>query len=76
MQKEVGWGRGQHDEGGRWVGVGKSFPKKNLGLGVGQKHDKKIVPPKKTKIMKKIWLGKKGKEEKYIYLPSKLTFGG
>jgi hypothetical protein len=43
---------------------------------VGQKHDKKIVPQNKTKIMKKIWLGKKGKEEKYIYLPSKLTFGG
>jgi hypothetical protein len=48
MQKEVGWGRGQHDEGGRWVGVGKSFPKKNLGLGVGHKKMIEKLFPKKN----------------------------
>ncbi len=56
--KGGGWGGGQQDEGGRlvgrkkgvrWVGVGRSFPKKNLGLGVGQKKsDKKTVPRKKN----------------------------
>jgi hypothetical protein len=44
--KGGGWGRVQQDEGGRWVGrkkgdrwvgVGRSFPKKNLGSGVDQK---------------------------------------
>jgi hypothetical protein len=44
--KGSGWGRGQQDEGGRWVGrkkgnwwvkVGRSFPKKHLGSRVGQK---------------------------------------
>jgi hypothetical protein len=55
--KGGGWGGGQEHEGGswvgrknggRWVGVGRSFPKKNLGSGVGQtKSDKKTVPRKK-----------------------------
>jgi len=35
--KGGGWGKGQQDEGGRWVGVSRSFQKKTLGLGVGQK---------------------------------------
>jgi len=35
-------------KGGRWVGVGRTFPKKNLGSGVSQKkNDKKTVPMKK-----------------------------
>jgi hypothetical protein len=44
--KGGGWGGGQQDEGGRWVGrkkggrwvgVGRSFPKKNLGSRVAKK---------------------------------------
>jgi hypothetical protein len=34
--KGGGWGGGQQDEGGRWVGVGRSFPKK-LGVRGGPK---------------------------------------
>jgi len=56
--KGGGWGGGQHDEGGRWVGrtkggrwvgVGRSLPKKNLGSGVGPKKKtiKKLFPEKK-----------------------------
>jgi hypothetical protein len=42
--KGSGWGGGEQDEGGRWVGrkkgsrwvgVGKTFPRKNLGSGSG-----------------------------------------
>jgi hypothetical protein len=42
--KGGGWGGGEQDEGGRWVGrkkgsrwvgVGKTFPRKNLGSGSG-----------------------------------------
>jgi len=36
------WGGGQQDEGGGWVQVCRSFPKKHLGSGVG-----------KTKLIKK-----------------------
>jgi len=68
--KGGGWGGGQHDEGGRWVsrkkgsrwvGVGRSFPKKkNLGSGVGQnKSNKKTVPRQK-----KLSSGKKSSWEK------------
>jgi hypothetical protein len=44
--KGGGWGGGQQDEGGwwvgrkkagRWVGVGRSFPKKTLGVRGGSK---------------------------------------
>ncbi len=44
--KRGGWGQGQQDEGnkwvgrkkgGRWVKVGRSFPKKNSRSKVGQK---------------------------------------
>jgi hypothetical protein len=36
-------------KGSRWVGVGKSFPKKNLGLKVGQqKMIKKLFSRKKN----------------------------
>jgi hypothetical protein len=59
-----GWGGGKQDEGGRWVGrkkgdrwvgVGGSFPKKNLGPGVGPKKKviKKLFPErKKTELVK------------------------
>jgi len=32
-------GKGGQDEGGRWVGVGRCFPKKTWGLKVGQKKN-------------------------------------
>jgi hypothetical protein len=61
--KGGGWGGGQQDEGGgrvgrkkgsRRVGVGRSFPKKALGLRVGKKKsDKKIVPRKKKQKRKR-----------------------
>jgi hypothetical protein len=62
--------RGQQDEGGRWVGrkkgsrwvgVGRSFPKKASGSGVGQKKKviKKLFPEKKKTKKKKKELGKK-----------------
>jgi hypothetical protein len=44
---EVG-AKGGGWEGGRWVGVGRSFPKNNLGSGVGpKKSDKKNCSQKK-----------------------------
>jgi hypothetical protein len=62
--KGGGWGGGQQDEGGRWVGrkkagrwvgVGRSFPKRNLGSGAGQKKViKKLFPEKKTELGKRI----------------------
>jgi hypothetical protein len=63
----VGWWVGRK-KGGSWVGVGRSFPKKNLGPGVGQKKiDKKTVPrgkkKKKTELGEKSLAGKK-KEQK------------
>jgi len=60
-----GWGEGQQDEGGmwvgrkkggRWVGVGRSFPKKKLGVKGGPK-----------KIDKKTELGEKKEQKKNIY---------
>jgi hypothetical protein len=57
--KGGGWGGGQHDEGGRWVsrkkgsrwvGVGRSFPKKKTwGQGWAKtKVIKKLFPDKKN----------------------------
>jgi hypothetical protein len=50
--KEVGGEGGQQDEGGRWVGVGRSFPKNNFG-GQGwaqKKSDKKKTVPRRKNI--------------------------
>ncbi len=61
--KGGGWGGGQQDEGGRWVGrkkggrwvVGRSFPKNTWGQGWAKKKViKKTVPRKKTELEKKI----------------------
>jgi hypothetical protein len=54
MREVGGWvGR---KKAGRWVGVGRSFPKRNLGSGVGQKKsDKKTIPGgKKNRAREKI----------------------
>jgi hypothetical protein len=55
--KGSGWGKGQQDEGGRWVGtkkgyrwfgVGRNFPKKKLGVEGGpKKNDKRNYSQKK-----------------------------
>jgi hypothetical protein len=47
--KGSGWGGSQQDEGGRWVGVGRSFPKKTWGQGWAKKKViKKLLPGKKN----------------------------
>jgi hypothetical protein len=48
--REVG-GLVGRKKGGRWVGVGRSFPKKNLGSGAGQKKVIKKLFPRKKKIL-------------------------
>jgi hypothetical protein len=62
--KGGGWGGGQQDEGGRWVGrkkggrwvgIGRSFPKKTWGEGWAKKKViKELFPEKKTELGKKI----------------------
>jgi hypothetical protein len=52
--KGGGWGGSQQDEGGRWVGVGRSFPKKTWGQGWAKKKViKKLFPEKNTELGEK-----------------------
>jgi hypothetical protein len=73
--KRGGWGWGQQDEGGRWVGrkkgdrwawVGRSFSKINLGLGVGQKQiEIKLFPRKQLNYKKNLIGTKMNRRNKY-----------